>query len=119
MHYFPVLFSFFQETRILMIFQFFAQALTPSAHPPLLQNTLLVMSASNVELLSSLPFHYASHSSFSSTRTITLCLSLLCEAHSPVLSLHVSVEQRFLSLQTAGQGHEDRVDVLTFSRVLC
>lgn len=54
----------------------------------------------------------------SSTRTAALCFSLLCEPDSAVLSLHVPVEQGFLGLQAAGQGHEDRVDVLRLPWVL-
>lgn len=53
----------------------------------------------------------------SSTGTITLCLSLLRKSDPPVFSLHVSVEQGLLGLQTAGQRHEDGVHVLTLPGV--
>lgn len=63
-------------------------------------------------------FYYASHS-ISSTGTVTLCFSFLCEPHSSVLSLHIPVEKGFLGLEAAGKGHEDRINILALLWVLC
>lgn len=61
---------------------------------------------------------YTFYSCCASTGTITLCFSLLCEPDPPVFSLHISVEQRLLGLEAAGQRHEDGVDILTLPGVL-
>lgn len=66
----------------------------------------------------SLPLYYTSYYCSASTGTITFCLSLLCESDPPVFSLHISVEQRLLGLEAAGQRHEDGVDILTLPGVL-
>lgn len=125
-----------------MIFQSLAWMSPLPPHPSLSSNTKLLVSASTPKLHpQSEKLHWICFSltlpsslfldvslfpllclpllvSLFSTGTITLCFSCLCKSNSSVFSFYVSVEQGFLGLQAAGQGHENGVDILTLPWVL-